>query len=45
MTSTNEYFSKNKDIVDRCKVNFYIIKLFIQANTGSCCADIRGGVN
>ena len=26
-----EYFSKNKGIVDRCKVNFYIIKLFIQA--------------
>ena len=36
---------KSKDIVDLCSVNFCIIKLFIQCNTGSCCANITGSVN
>ena len=34
----------SKGIVDLCKVNFYIRKLFIQSNTGGCYAHITGGV-
>ena len=45
MISTSEQFLKNRDNVDDCKVNFYISKLFIQCNTGSCSAHIIGGVN
>ena len=34
-----------KDIVNFCKVNFFIKKLFIQCNTGSCSAHISGDVS
>ena len=45
ITSNSEQFCKSKDIVDLCKINFCIIKLFIQCNKGSCCVHITGGVN
>ena len=38
MTSTTESFLKSKDNVDLCKINLRISELFIQCNTGSCCA-------
>ena len=39
MTFKIEYFLKNIDIVDLCKVSL-CIKFFIQYNTGSCCVHI-----
>ena len=36
---------KSKDIQDLCKMNFFISKLFIQCDTGSCCVHVTGGVN
>ena len=45
MISTREQFLKNRNNVGDCKVNFYISKLFIQCNTGSCSVHIIVGVN
>ena len=44
MTSKGEYFLKSKDIVDLCKANFDINKLFIHT-TDIGCEHIPGGVN
>ena len=44
ISSTSEYFLNSKDIVDLCIVNFCARKLFIQCNTGNCCAHITRGV-
>ena len=45
ITSIREKFLSSEDIVNLCKVNFFIKKLFNQCNTGSCSAHISGDVS
>ena len=42
VTSTSHWFLKSQDIVELCKVNFW---LFIECDTDSCCEHKTGGVN
>ena len=44
MIFRSEELLKSNDIVDRCKVNICISKLFIQCNTGSYCVHVASGV-
>ena len=45
MTFRSEELLKSKDIVDLCKVNICISKLFTQCNAGSCCMHVASGVS
>ena len=44
MIFRSEELLKSNDIVDRCKVNICISKLFIQCNAGSYCVHVASGV-
>ena len=45
VTFRSEELLKSKDIVDLCKVNNCISKLFTQCNAGSCCMHVASGVS
>ena len=38
-------FEKQIDILDLCKVDFYVSKLLIHCNTVICCVHVTSGVN